>query len=196
MDDFIMEIPGAASPEFCQMMIEKYEADERKKAAKIGPEGATDTKIRSSVNLEMHQLADWKPVVDDLRGMIYSRLVPYLDDVHTGLTKSMFQGGYDSSYSLLKYVPDTIGYDWHNDFLWDDFSGRNGVRTITWLFYLNECDGGETEFRWGRKITPETGKLVFFPSAWTFVHRGLPIHSGEKYLAVGWLYSTWNQGIK
>ena len=191
-----MEIPEAATPEFCQMLIDKYEADTRKRTAQIGPEGATDATVRSSVNLEMNLLPEWRGVVEDLRSMIYSRLTPYLDDIHTGMTRSLFQGGYDSSYSLLKYLPGTVGYTWHNDFMWDDFSPRNGVRTVTWLFYLNKCDGGETEFHWGRKITPETGKLVFFPSCWTFVHRGLPINSGEKYLGVGWLYSTWNQGLK
>ena len=36
MDDFIMEIPGAATPEFCQMMIDKYERDPSKYASKIG----------------------------------------------------------------------------------------------------------------------------------------------------------------
>ena len=191
-----MEIPGAATPEFCQMMIDKYEADHRKYPSKIGPEGAIDNKIRSSVNLEMASYPEWNDVVAELRAMIFSRMTKYLDDIHTGLTKSMYQGGYDSSYSLLKYVPDTVGYTWHNDFMWDDVTPRNGVRTITWLFYLNECEGGETEFYWGRKIKPEAGKLVFFPSCWTFVHRGLPVISGEKYLAVGWLLSTWNQGIK
>ena len=190
-----MEFPGAATPEFCEMMIEKYEADNRKKAAQIGPEGATDTTVRSSVNLEMNCLSDWRTVVDDIRTMIYTRLPKYLDDIHTDISKSLFQGGYDSSYSLLKYLPNTVGYTWHNYFMWDDFSPRNGVRTVTWLFYLNECDGGETEFIWGKKIKPEVGKLVLFPSCWTFVHRGLPINSGEKYLAVGWLYSTWNQGL-
>ena len=197
MDDFIMEIPGAATPEFCRMMIDKYEDDTRKKAGQIGPEGKIDRDVRDSINLEMKMWPEWEGVVKDLRGMIFSRMTKYLDEIHTAKTKSMYQGGYDSSYSLLKYDTDSKGYDWHNDFMWDDFTNRNGVRTITWLFYLNDdFEGGETEFHWGTKIKPETGKLVFFPSCWTFVHRGRPVTKGEKYLAVGWLYSTWNQPIK
>ena len=191
-----MEISGAATPEFCEMMIEKFEADERKKPALIGPKAEEIKTIRDSTNLEINHFVDWKSVVDDLRGMIYSRLCKYLDDIHIGATKSMWCGGYDSTYTMMKYVPGTIGYDWHNDFSYDTHTDRGGIRTVTWLFYLNECDGGETEFITGKKIKPEAGKLVLFPSTWCMVHRGLPINSGVKYLCVGWLMSTWDKGAK
>ena len=195
MANLIMEIPGAATPEFCEALIEKFEADERKNTARIGPAGEFDKRVRDSTNLEMNLLPGWEPIVNEVRGMIYSRITKYLDDIHVGITKSLFENGYDSSYTMMKYVPGSVGYTWHNDFMYDNFSKRNGCRTVTWLFYLNDCDGGETEFHWGRKITPETGKLVLFPSCWSMIHRGLPVHSGEKYLCVGWLYSTWNQGL-
>jgi hypothetical protein len=195
MDDFVMEIPGAATPEFCQMMIEKYEADNRKQPAMVGPGAEVRKDVRSSVNLEMNLIPDWKGVVDDLRGMLFSRLTKYLDDIHTNKLHSLYEGGYDSSYTMMKYVPGPVGYDWHNDFMFDNFTNRGGVRTVTWLFYLNDVDGGETEFCFGKKIKCETGKLVFFPSDWTMLHRGLPVNTGEKYLCVGWFYSTWNKGL-
>ena len=191
-DDLILEIPEAATEDFTQGLIDRYESDQRKRPALIGPGGETVKTIRDSLNLEMNLLPDWAPVVDELRSMLFSRLPEYLDTIHCGHTKSLYRRGYDSSYSLLKYVPGSVGYTWHNDFMMDDFSDRNGVRTVTWLFYLNDCDGGETEFKWGRKIKAERGKLVFFPSSWTYVHRGCPVHSGAKYLCVGWFYSEWN----
>ena len=195
MDDFIMEIPGAATPEFCQLMIDKYELDTRKQAAMVGPAAEVRKEIRSSINLEMNLLPDWKPIVDDIRGMIFSRLVEYVDNIHVGKLKSLYQNAYDSSYTMMKYTPGPVGYDWHNDFLYDTFSGRGGVRTVTWLFYLNDCDGGETEFINGKKVKCETGKLVLFPSDWTMLHRGCPVNTGEKYLCVGWIYSTWNKDL-
>ena len=196
MDEFIMEIPGAASQEFCEALIAKYELDNRAGTSRIGPQGTYDKTVRDSTNLEMNLLADWHREVDELRGMIYSRLPNYLDNIHVAKTHSMFEGGYDSSYTMMKYVPGSVGYTWHNDFMYDDFSKNGGVRTITWLFYINDgYEGGETEFHWGRKIKPEQGKLVLFPSCWTFVHRGNPVTAGTKYLGVGWLYSTWNRGM-
>ena len=70
MDELIMEIPGAATPEFCDMMIDKFEADTRKRAALVGPGGEERKEVRDSTNLEMNLLADWNPVVQDIRGMI------------------------------------------------------------------------------------------------------------------------------
>ena len=196
MDDLIMEIPGAATPEFCDALIEKFDGDWRSGTARIGPQGVHDKNVRDSTNLEMNLLADWKSEVDDLRAMIYSRLPKYLDEIHVGKTMSLFEGGYDSSYTMMKYVPGSVGYTWHNDFMYDDFSPNGGVRTVTWLFYINDdYEGGETEFHWGRKIKPEQGKLVLFPSTWCMIHRGNPVITGTKYLGVGWLYSTWNRGL-
>ena len=196
MKDFIMEIPGAASPGFCDSMIEKFESDYRKRPGLIGPKGAVDKKIRDSNNLEMNLYPDWKPIVDDIRGMIYSRLIEYLDIIHIGKTNSMWSNGYDSSYTMMKYTPDSVGYNWHNDFMFDDKTGRGGCRTVTWLFYINDCEGGETEFGDGTRIKCEQGKLVLFPSTWCMTHRGHPPIGGDKYLGVGWLCSTWNKSAK
>ena len=190
-----MEISGAATPEFCESLIDKFELDNRKASACIGPKAEEVKTIRDSTNLEMNLYADWQPIVRELRAMVYSRLTEYLDTIHVGLTKSMFESGYDANYTMMKYVPGSVGYTWHNDFMYDNFTDRGGVRTVTWLFYLNECGGGETEFLNGRKIKPETGKLVFFPSTWCMVHRGCAVTEGNKYLCVGWFYSTWNAGI-
>ena len=196
MDDLIMEIPGAATPGFCEMMIKKFEQEDRAvQPGMIGPRAEVDKTVRDSHNLEMHLLPDWEGVVEDVRKMLFSRLKTYLDEIHVGKTRSLYQNGYDGSYTMMRYDPGSVGYDWHNDFSYDNHPSRPGCRTVTWLFYLNECGGGETEFLNGRKIKPETGKLVLFPSTWCMVHRGLPVHSGEKYLCVGWLCSTWNKGM-
>ena len=34
---------------------------------------------------------------------------------------------------------------------------------------------------------PEEGKLVIWPSDWTYLHRGLPSPNETKYIATGWL---------
>ena len=195
MNEYIMEIPGAATPEYCEMMIEKFEQDGRHHPALVG-DGRNDQEIRSSVNLEMPHFPEWKSVMQDIKWMIDSHLKKYLDEIHTEMTGSPWVGGYYQDFTMMRYDPGGVGYKWHNDFIFDVFSPRRGVRTITWLFYLNECDGGETEFKCGKVIKPEAGKLVMFPASWTMVHRGCPVNSGSKYLCVGWLFSTWNRDIK
>jgi predicted 2-oxoglutarate/Fe(II)-dependent dioxygenase YbiX len=60
-------------------------------------------------------------------------------------------------------------------------------RYFTVLCYLNEdFEGGQTSFpslAW--RITPKTGTAVIFPS--TYLHRGEPVLTGQKYILVSWL---------
>ncbi len=51
-------------------------------------------------------------------------------------------------------------------------------RMLACLFYLNDCDGGETSFGDGFDIRPRAGRLVLFPPMWMFPHAGQALHSG------------------
>ena len=63
------------------------------------------------------------------------------------------------------------------------------VRQLTYIWYLNDIvDGGETEFWANHRIKPTTGKLIIFPSHWTYPHKGLVPKSDDKYIITGWLY--------
>ena len=78
-------------------------------------------------------------------------------------------------------------YIYHNDFMSEWVEKK--YRVITFIWYLNNVEeGGETEF-WGNyKIKPEAGKLLFFPSTWTYPHRGMMPISNDKYIITGWIY--------
>jgi len=60
-------------------------------------------------------------------------------------------------------------------------------RNITWLMYLNDVEtGGETEMpAYGIRIPPKAGTLIFFPAAYTHLHRGLVPHQRKCYVT-GW----------
>lgn len=91
----------------------------------------------------------------------------------------------ESNISLSKYTKNNGFYTFHNDFNVDN---QNGYRLLTFIWYINDVAiGGETEFIDGTKILPKQGKLLMFPSTWTYAHRGnMPI-SSDKYIIVGWL---------
>jgi hypothetical protein len=91
----------------------------------------------------------------------------------------------DKGFQIQKYNANDGFYKFHHDFNME--CGRS--RCLTYLWYLNDVtEGGETEFYEGTKIIPETGKLLIFPSTWTYVHRGnMPI-SNDKYIMTGWIY--------
>lgn len=93
-------------------------------------------------------------------------------------------------------------YDPHFDYFvegesyYEEMMSRGGQRGESWLVYLNDdFEGGETEFpNEGFKIQPKKGLLV----AWRnlletgevnslSLHAGLPVTSGEKWIAIIWV---------
>jgi hypothetical protein len=97
------------------------------------------------------------------------------------------QNLFNYNFMIQKYEKQKGKYIYH-----DDFDSRNtNFRVVTYLWYLNIVDvGGETEF-WGNyKINPEEGKLLLFPAAWSYPHRGIVPISSNKYIITGWLYSN------
>lgn len=64
-------------------------------------------------------------------------------------------------------------------------------RYFTFIWYLNDIhEDGYTEFIDGTKIQPETGKMIIFPSTWTYTHRGYPPKSEVKYICTGWIHGV------
>ena len=68
----------------------------------------------------------------------------------------------------------------------------NFGRQVVFTLYLNDVDmGGETEFLYkSLRIEPKMGRLVLWPSTWTYLHRGNPPLSGSKYIMTGWVEIT------
>ena len=56
------------------------------------------------------------------------------------------------------------------------------------MLYCNDVEvDGETEFFHQKyKCKPKKGKLVIWPTDWTFTHRGIPAPNEEKYIVTGW----------
>jgi hypothetical protein len=62
-------------------------------------------------------------------------------------------------------------------------------RAFVFSVYLNDVeDGGETEFlHFSKRIKPKTGRIVIWPAAFPYLHRGNPPLSGEKYILTSWM---------
>jgi len=62
-------------------------------------------------------------------------------------------------------------------------------RFITFMVYLNDIEeGGETEFLYLQKrIKPEAGKVLIWPSGFQHSHRGNPPFKNNKYIITGWI---------
>lgn len=104
---------------------------------------------------------------------------------------------------VVRYLPNQY-YKEHHDSCCDDskecykFIEKGGQRILTVLIYLNnEFTDGETYFKnLNIKIKPPTGSaIVFFPMAENVnkchplaLHAGLPVSSGEKWVANLWFH--------
>ena len=91
-----------------------------------------------------------------------------------------------TSLKIQKTLP-TEGYHvWHIE------HGKgfdNEARAFVFSIYLNGVeDGGETEFlHFSKRVKPKTGRIVIWPAAFPYVHRGNPPLSGEKYILTSWM---------
>ena len=91
-----------------------------------------------------------------------------------------------TSVKIQKTLP-TEGYHvWHIE------HGKgfdNEARAFVFSIYLNDVeDGGETEFlNFSKRVKPKTGRIVIWPAAFPYLHRGNPPLSGEKYILTSWM---------
>ena len=95
----------------------------------------------------------------------------------------------DFKYTTLKIqktLP-TEGYHvWHIE---HNKGYDNEGRAFVFSVYLNDVDeGGETEFlHFSKRVKPKKGRIVIWPAAFPYVHRGNPPLSGKKYLLTSWM---------
>jgi hypothetical protein len=91
-----------------------------------------------------------------------------------------------TNLKIQKTLP-TEGYHiWH---LEHNKGFNNEPRAFVFSVYLNDVDeGGETEFlHFAKRVKPKTGRIVIWPAAFPYVHRGNPPLSGEKYIITSWM---------
>jgi len=105
---------------------------------------------------------------------------------HTGAKDAYNQGFFYTSLKIQKTLP-TEGYHvWHIE------HGKGfeyEPRAFVFSIYLNDVEeGGETEFlNFSKRTKPKTGRIVIWPAAFPYLHRGNPPLSGEKYILTSWM---------
>ncbi len=91
-----------------------------------------------------------------------------------------------TTLKIQKTLP-TEGYHlWHIEHGkgWDQ-----EPRAFVFSIYLNDVEeGGETEFlHFSKRVKPKTGRIVIWPAAFPYVHRGNSPLLGEKYIITSWM---------
>ena len=186
--EYIHEERNMLSKTFCKEIIEKFESDSRKK------EGITNygtvSKMKKRTDLSIDAITGWgvesKRLYDtfltafrnyqnNLKLNVFGEEKAYIVDqlfLGKNIRRSDFQIG---RYGVGGY------FKWHVDYV------HCQDRICNFIMYLNDHEAC-TEFLNGKKIKPEPGKIVFFPTTWVHAHCGQPVEKGNKYIITGFIY--------
>lgn len=191
--DLIWTTDNALSASFCKKTIKKFEERvEDQKHGIVG--GGYVPSIKRSTDLHISGNDAW--TIEDK--VFYESLNKHYDIYrkhvnHSGLYEEMGRNCNDVGYQLQKTVPGEY-YHWHHDSIpeWNIQTETLSNRIVTFIWYLNDVtddNGGYTEFIDGTRIQPKQGKMLFFPSTWNYVHRGVSPVDEIKYICTGWMYT-------
>ena len=195
MNNYIQEYKNSLSPEFCQHVIDLFESEPNKKPGIYGTERKIDISKKKTMDymlLYTDKNENWLKVEEQLFTEIQSKLLQYIKHLEVTTSYNNFSNRHidmltDQGFLISRYIEKDGKFTYHTDNLIDWEHNRSRVNVFIW--YLNDVvEGGETEFWGSYKIKPEVGKLVFFPTTWTFPHCGCIPMSNNKYIITGWLY--------
>ena len=176
MEKWIKTYPKMFSKEECTGLIEWFEIlDESNQLVQ--------TKLEGHREFDEANLNDFREQTLKMQLDVYKRfddiLEKYKQDVKIH-EKALPEKSVWEELRIKRYRSGRGNFLDHVD-VGDSISAR---RFLVFFVYLNDvAEGGGTEFpELDLTISPECGKLLVFPSIWTFLHRGnIPI-SNDKYI--------------
>ena len=193
--EFIYEIPNVISKEMCEELIQRFLKDDDKHPSTVSG-GKADPEIRNSTNLWIGpENEKWRDTAKEMFDIFVSGLDKYGHHLVNNNYITFKEGsrlfGKELRFELpfINQSKEGEYYHWHTD----DFTKQHDKqrRSFSCLIYLNtleEDQGGCTEFMTGKKVRPEQGKMLIFPSTWTYVHRGAEVkNGGVKYTCGTWV---------
>jgi hypothetical protein len=192
MEKFVLEIPNFISSDICESIIRRFENDDRKVEGAYNFATGDQLVIRNKNNIELSltNLTGW----EDINQIFLDYTLKAYNDYSKHL-KNTFSGYGDPRYPVYGLELDQkqivctgfpiqrLGkgdvYDWHHD---GEMGKSYFIQIIFYLNTLQENQGGCTEFIDGKKVRPEMGKVLMYPCAWTFPHKGGEVLDGYKYI--------------
>ena len=188
--ELIYECDDVFPVDFCNRVIDKFEKSDLKF------KGTTsirfDNPIKKSTDMRIHDEPEWVEEEKYFNDMIRKAMKKYenfilkmdVDDrVKKDITEALMKT-YIHPPQIQRTEPGQF-YHWHHD-----ESAPPNWKMFTYIIYLNNVEkdsGGTTEFSCGKTVQPKAGKIIFFPSTWTYFHRGKTLEKGVKYIATNFM---------
>ena len=187
--EFIYECEDTFPVSFCNRVIEKFEKSDLKFKGRANSGSNT---IKKSTDIRIYDEPEWVEEEKYFHDTIRKAMKKYetfllkmdVDDEVKKDISGTLMNSYIHPPQIQRTEPGQY-YHWHNDQTYPPC-----WKVFTYIIYLNDVEknsGGTTDFSCGKIIQPKAGKIVFFPSSWTYFHRGKILEKGVKYIATNGL---------
>jgi Rps23 Pro-64 3,4-dihydroxylase Tpa1-like proline 4-hydroxylase len=179
-DNYVYINTKSLSKPLCYEIIDRFERQENKR------DGSTfsgvDKQVKDTTDFHLCEDSEnWKDIDKVLTNELSKALEQYINRNNQVFG---WKGMSDKGFQIQRYEKGVGKYKFHNDF----YHNKDEARIITYLWYLNTIEeGGETDFMDRGKVKAEAGKLILFPSCWTYPHAGVMPISDNKYIITGWV---------
>ena len=189
MDNMIRVYDDILDKEFCQRLIEKFEATDDKTV--------WNDYRKFSDTLLLKNIEYWKDEIPVCLDAFTKIIEKYKDDLPwPDEHKKLFPKEYTlEGIKLKKYSPNDIDqFPWHVDVA----TAETGLRFLAFFIYLDDNDAGETEFIENKTTTISVkcigGRAIMFPPMFPWVHCGRKPVKKPKYLLQSYLHYTLPNG--
>ena len=176
MKKYIKVYDDVLTKKTCSLLIDRFEKSTKKKVS---------DKVRSFTELNISKDDTWANVMKSLFGVLRIHVDKYRLDcpIHPYQFPDKF--GFEE-LRFKRYLPnDKEDFKEHVDVT--DY--RSAKRFLVMFLYLNDNPAGQTSFpHYDMKVQPKAGRLLMFPSVWTFLHAGLKPLETPKYIAGSYLH--------
>ena len=183
MDNMIRVYDDILDKEFCQRLIEKFEATDDKTV--------WNDYRKFSDTLLLENIEYWKDEIPVCLDAFTKIIEKYKDDLPSpDEHKKLFPKEYIlEGIKLKKYSPNDIDeFPWHVDVA----TAETGLRFLAFFIYLDDNDAGETEFIENKTTTISVkcigGRAIMFPPMFPWVHCGRKPVNKPKYLLQSYLH--------
>lgn len=186
---FLYSKPRAIPLELCNTFIDTFEKSDLKQPGVVyGKNGLQpDSSVKSSTDItftpNMENDPEWGPLLRNVVPLITKSVEDYKVRFYTAFS-TLDPSSLSATFNMQKYGPSEAFHSYHCE--------RGGLsyanRVLVWMVYLNTVtDRGETHFFYQNHYeVPEAGKIVVWPSDWTYLHRGVASPTQTKYILTGW----------
>lgn len=200
-DVYVQIFDNVLLPEECKTIIKLFNKHSNKQyiGKTMGAEKDIHFKAKKTKEINITDLSSENEEFAKIDALLYNGLRLYLNKYMLKIKEKVNTPNVDANniidtgYQIQKYKKNTGYYINHVDpHIYRDSAGIHN-RIITYIWYLNDIsEGGETNFVSNFKIKPVAGRLLLFPSTWSYPHAGLVPISSDKYIVTGWIYQNTN----